>query len=76
MNESDARNEESKMSRTCQNCVYGQVSKKDKTKIECHFYAPQKVHGVGTGYDADMWPLMNYTDWCASFYNNRRKPVQ
>jgi len=59
------------MSKTCQNCRHGQVCKEDETRIECHFHAPQKLHGVGAGYEERMWPLMDYADWCAKFLTRR-----
>lgn len=56
---------ENNMSKTCQNCAYGQVSREDKKKIECHYYAPRILHGSGAGWSDTKWPLMNYADWCS-----------
>lgn len=43
------------MSKTCQNCVQGQVAEEDKKKIECQ----------RTG------KLKDYTDRCSEFYHCR-----
>lgn len=55
----------------CMNCIYsewldGQEGHLD-SKMFCHRYAPQKIHGIGTGCDVDKWPLMGMKDWCGDF---------
>lgn len=61
------------MSRTCQNCAHGQVAKDNEKFIECHFHAPQCVHGVGTGYENGKWPMMDYDEWCEDFSLHARR---
>jgi hypothetical protein len=37
-----------------------------KVVFECRRYAPRLVHGVGTGYDGDRYPIIENPEihWC------------
>jgi len=37
------------------------------SKMNCRRYAPRKTHGVGTGSEKGMWPVMGMKDWCGEF---------
>jgi len=39
----------------------------EEQQVECHRYAPQKLHGVGTGYEKDKWPVLEAGDFCGDF---------
>lgn len=64
-----------KNERACYNCIYFYYEAERKsidesliaTKLECRRYAPRKLHGVGTGYEADKWPTIQPDDWCGEF---------
>ena len=59
------------MNETCFNCDFmhwpGGTEIHLDSKVECRRYAPRKIHGTGTGYDAELWPMVGMNDWCGEF---------
>ena len=55
----------------CGNCFFERPGFRDGDPVfECHRNAPQKTHGVGTGYEEHRWPEVEYDKWCGE---HRRK---
>ena len=36
-------------------------------QYECRRYAPQILHGSGTGWSDKKWPTVKQDDWCGEF---------
>lgn len=57
----------------CKDCKwFWDVTPKDEVlppvpQYECRRYAPQKLHGVGAGYEEKKWPSVNLNDFCGEF---------
>jgi hypothetical protein len=53
----------------CNNCRFCHVELTGDitVSIQCRRYAPRKLHGVGTGYESDRWPVIAPDDWCGEF---------
>jgi hypothetical protein len=49
----------------CMNCIYGKQI--DQTVFECRRNAPQRTHGIGTGENNQLFPNVQYDDWCGEF---------
>ena len=49
----------------CGNCFFECPGFRDGDPVfECHYNAPQKTHGVGTGYEEHRWSEVEYDKWC------------
>ena len=53
----------------CKNCYFGDtVSRHIHAFFICRFNAPQKVHGVGTGENHEIFPKVDqHRDWCGQW---------
>ena len=51
----------------CWTCHYSVLNLKEDETVECHKYAPRKLFGTGTGYEAGMWPILHFDDGCGEW---------
>lgn len=52
-------------SETCEVCYFSEPIKDVDFDVECRFNAPQCLHGSGSGWSDQKWPVMRNTEWCA-----------
>ncbi len=46
----------------CKTCRYFVPRTNDEG--ECHRHAPRKIHGIGTGEEYVMWPILHENSYC------------
>ena len=55
------------MEKICMNCEHSLLADEKKMTYQCRRYAPRRIHGVGTGENKEMFPMVRLDDWCGEF---------
>jgi hypothetical protein len=56
---------------SCKTCKYMTVNEEHSEVHECRRYAPRKIHGVGTGYEGDLFPEVSLDCWCGEWEHRK-----
>lgn len=52
----------------CSNCFFGgKGTYHDMDVLYCRKHAPRKVHGVGIGYEEQLFPIVTEDIWCGDY---------
>ncbi len=55
----------------CQDCLYWQISDRQRDEGACRRYAPKPAHVAGDGSEGELqnvaWPRTKAFEWCGEF---------